>query len=123
MTDQVNPTLQKIEDIFKSYVWDLILKAGLSALFVDVPVLGLPVIKQTIIFVVTTITDYFYKYLKLYVDFGAITFLNDAHEKAYETASLNLKLVAIDHGVDSDEFKAAREKAKDSLASFVHYNG
>ena len=58
----------------------------------------------------------------LVVDVGAIQLLNTQHQSVYNDASLKLKIIAHDKGIESDEFKNAREVAKISMSKFTRVN-
>ena len=52
-----------------------------------------------------------------------IQFKNDKFQREWDSASVKLKIVAMNHGVDSPEFKEERKKnveALTKLVSFVH---
>lgn len=59
--------------------------------------------------------------MKLAVDLEAITLVNAEHKRDYDKASVVLKIIAIDKGIDSDEFKKARDNAKIALSKYVRF--
>lgn len=119
MTIQTNPPLSQAEQIFKDLVWDPAVEAGQALLFSQVPFLGGPVIGTLSRSLISTISNWFFTQIKLFVDVSAIKLNNADHQAAFDKASLVLKVIAHDKGIDSNEFKAARENAKIALAKFT----
>lgn len=109
------------EDLFKSLVWDLILKAVIDAICAAVPLLAFPPVKWILSFLITKFTDQFYEAVKLQIDMQSIIIKNAEHLSAYNKASATLKIIAHDKGIDSEEFKNARENAKLALSKFVRF--
>lgn len=122
MSEQANPDLQKIEDVFKKLFWESLSLGLESALFSAAPYLNVWPLRPVISFVIKSLTDRIYGILKLAIDLAAIRFLNDEHQRAFDAAMVSLKIIAHDKGIESDAFIQARERAKESLARFVHYN-
>jgi hypothetical protein len=123
MTTEANPTLGKFENLFKEWVWDNLVEAGLTALFTQVPALAVWPIKPILSYIIRLYADRLFSAIKLCVDLQAIAFVNEAHKRAFDKASVTLKIIAHDKGLDSPEFKNARENAKTELAKYVHFNG
>jgi len=123
MTTNANPTLGKVEDLFKDLVWDNLVQVALTAFFAYATFLNIPVIRQAVTKIVTLFTDLLFKYMKLYVDLGAITLANDAHESAFVKEVLVLRKIAKSKGMLSKEYLEEKERAKDALAAFVKFNG
>lgn len=123
MSNTVNPTLEFAQQSFKSLVWDGVIDASLSALFVQAPYLNVWPLRQIITGISRLATDKVFAMLKLTVDLQAIVFLNTHHKAAFDNAFVKLKILARDKGIDSPEFKKAKEDAKIDLARFLHFNG
>lgn len=83
--------------------------AGENWLEVEVPFLELPVIKQLDEAVINEITDALFNYVILVIDVTAIKLVNTIHQSAYDTASLKLRVIAQNEGINSDAYKQARE--------------
>lgn len=112
MSEIANPTLGKAEDLFKSFVWTpfidgLLTQHGLN---------WWPLSAMA-----RLLTDKIFEKLRLIVDLGAISFVNKEHEKAFNTESVKLHIIAKAKGLDSPEYREAKERAKDALGSFVRY--
>ncbi len=118
MTETIDPNLKKAEDLFHLLLWGPILEAQLAAMFVANPWMNLPIVKQIITGLVHLFSDKLYTSLVMFVDLQAVTILNEAHQKAFVRADIELMVIAHSKGVNSDEYKACREKAK---ALFVSY--
>lgn len=113
MTTIVTPSIGRAEDLFKSFVWDNIVTAALTSLGLNFWPLN-----SILRFISTKIFDQ----IRLAFDLSAIVFLNQLHKDAFDREMVKLKIVAVDHGIDSEEFKKAKEDAKAVLAKFVAYN-
>lgn len=120
MTTTAYKTLTTVEQVFKDLVWNPAIKAGEIALEGEVPFFALPVISSIEEGAINIITDWLYNQLVLLVDVAAIRLVNAAHQEAYDEASERLKIIAIDKGIDSDEFKKAREQAKIEMSKFTN---
>lgn len=116
----VNPTLTLAENIFKSLVWDSILDAQLAALYADAPYL-LP-IKWLIDPLAKMFENRFFSGFRTTIDVAAIKLLNAEHASAMQDASVRLAVIAHDKGINSDEFKKAREADKIALSRFTRIN-
>ena len=114
MTTQVNPTLENVESIFKGLAWDNLVSGVLLYFKIDVWPLNS---------FIRLITDKLFDLFKTSFDLQAIVFINDQHKDAFTKAMVTLKIIAHDKGIDSQEFRKAKENAKEYLAQFVHFNG
>lgn len=121
MSDVAFKPLTEAEKLFKELVWNPGVALGEKALEGYVPFFTLPVIRSLEEGTINLISDWLYSQFVLAIDITAIKFVNAEHQAAYEKASLQLKIIAHESGVDSDAFRKATEDAKASLASFVHF--
>lgn len=110
-------------DLFKDLVWNALVKAALSKLFAAVPLLGWGPIGFVITWIATRYADELYDGIKLFINIELIAFRNKEFEKMYANASVKLKIIAKDHGIESEEFKNARVQNRKSLEDFARYNG
>lgn len=120
MTDSAFPTLTTDEQIFHDLVWIPMLTAGETWLEGAVPVLALPVIKQVDEAALGAIARWLFNQLVLIVDITAIKLVNAAHQSAYDSASLQLKIVSEESGVNSDAYRQAQAKALSALSAFTN---
>lgn len=123
MTTTVNPTLSLSEQLFFDLVWSPLVDAGIAALDAEVPAFAVWPLSTLTNSTIHALSSYLFSQIKLLVDVTAIQLINDAHESAYQAASLKLAIIAHDKGVDSNEFIQARNAAKIALSQFVHFNG
>lgn len=123
MTENVNPILGKIEYVFEILVWDNMVEAGIVSMFAMVPALGIWPIGPIIKYLVRMFSGQLYEKLRLVVDINAISLIDDAHKREFDKAAVKLAIIAKEKGIDSREFKTARERAKVDLAQFVHFDG
>lgn len=120
MSEQVNPSIALGERIFKDLAWDMAVQGVLAYLFSGAP--WLAPFKRIISALVTHFTDKLFEFLRLEFDVTAIGILRADHRAAYERASATLKIMAIDHGIESPQFQQAREAAKLALSKFGRFN-
>ncbi len=117
------PALSTAEQIFKDLIWDPGIKAGELALEGAVPFLALPVVSGLEEFVIKELSDWMFNNFILLIDLTAIKLVNAEHQAAFDKAAVDLKIIAYDKGIDSPEFKAAREDAKATLNKYVRISG
>lgn len=122
MTNVAYKPLSAAERIFKDLIWTPGVLAGELAIEGAVPFFALPVIKNIEEGVVNALSDWFFNQFILLIDVTAIRLVNAAHQAAYDSASLQLKVIAYDNGIDSDEFKKARDAAKLALSKFTQFS-
>lgn len=109
-----------MSDIIKSLVWDVVLGAAIDALFVAVPFLNLPVLRQLIRYMLTTFGDYVYKQLDRYVAFTVIDFQTEHQRAEYEKAVAALSTA--NSGGTPEELERAKEEFKKSLSALIRLN-
>lgn len=112
----------ELENLFKSLVWDNLVKAAIKKIFVAAPFLAWGPLGIVAKYVIGKIADKLYEALKEAIDMQRIAFRNKDLRKGYERASVTLRIIAQDRGIDSDEFKKAREEHKKNLAAFVRFS-
>lgn len=122
MTETINPTLTKIEDLVKLLIFDAVLEAQLNAFFIAAPWLNFWPIRQILSGIARMLVDRFYSGLKLFIDVKAIKFLNEDARKDFDNAAVVLAIIAEDKGIDSDEFKKSRLEAKKHFHDLVVYH-
>jgi hypothetical protein len=123
MTTEAIPTLTKAGDLFKDLVWDNLVDAALGALFTALPILKIWPIGPIINSVVRLFADKLFAALQLAIDLQIIAFVNGEHRRAFDDASVKLKIIASSHGIESEEFKKARKEHRDALSKFVRLSG
>jgi hypothetical protein len=123
MTTTAYPSLTHAQQVFKDLIWTPMVKAGETYIEGVLPILAVPVIKQLDEALIGAITDWAFRNLMLIMDVQAIKLVNSAHQSAYDSASLQLKIVAIDHGINSNEYLEACTKASAALSRFTRFGG
>lgn len=108
-------------DTFKTLLWDVLVKELLQKLFVALPFLSYGPLGALITKVLTYATNGLYDSVKLTVDIEQIVLKNAAHQKEFDRASVELKLIAQQKGSDSEDFKKARLAHQAILAQFVRF--
>lgn len=66
--------------------------------------------------------DQLYAAVKLAIDLEVIAFKNEEHKKRFQAASSTLAIIAHDKGIESEDFKNARENARQALSVFVRFD-
>lgn len=122
MSTQTNPSLSAAEDIFKHLVWDPVVESGMVYLFAQAPFLDAPIIGTINRAVIKKVSGWFFLQIRLFIDITGVRLINNEYQTAFEKASVVLKIIAHDKGIDSNEFKAARENAKAALSKFTQFN-
>lgn len=121
MTDQASPAVGEIEDAIQKYGLDSLVQVGLTSLFAAAPALAVWPLKPLITGLANLLSDKLFSFIRLMVDLTVIKFVNDLHQKTFDRQLVALKALARGYGVDSDQFKKARQNAKDAFAELVHF--
>ena len=111
--------LPDIGDIFKDLVWNALVKLAISKLFAAVPWLGWGPIGVIVGWIAGMLAEQLYDAMRMAVDLQLIAFKNDKLRKAFDGASVTLKIIAKDKGITSPEFQEARKAHREVLATFV----
>lgn len=119
MTTSAYAPLTQAEKIFKDLIWDPVFRLGEGYLEGVAPFFALPIVRTLEEGVINEISDYIFSNLALIIDVTAIRLINAAHQSAYDTASVELAIVAQESGIESDAFKQARDAAKVALSNFT----
>lgn len=85
------------------------------------PVLAAPVLKQLDEAAIGAVTDWVFNQLVLIIDIAAIKLINSAHQSAYDSASLQLAVIAQEKGITSDAFIQARKTAALAMSAFTEF--
>lgn len=111
-----------LSTIFKSLVWDVAIKKYSFELLASLAIsptgfLGI-VITKAIIHLTEKLYPIFTKMIKV----GEVKLSNEVHQRIYEKAQYKLKVIAIEKGIDSDEFKKQRDIEHDKLVNAIVYS-
>lgn len=121
MTDVAFPALSEAEQVFYDLVWEPMVKAGEIWLETDAPFFSLPIIKQAEEEIIQLVADWVFRKIILFMDLAAVRFKNADLQVAYDKAFVALKIIAIDKGLDSPEYKKAKEDAKAALSQIARF--
>lgn len=108
-------------NIFEDLIWKAVVAAALKLLFAAVPWLGWGPIGWIVWFLANKFAEMLFQVLSDFINFEAIVIKKHGLAKEYATQSILLKNLADSKGIDSDEFKAQREKAKLALSKFIQF--
>lgn len=109
------------DDLFKDLIWQPIVKLILAELFKLLPFLAWGPLGPIVTLIVTYLAEKIFTAVKLFVDLQVISLKNKEHQAAYDRASVSLKIIAKDKGIDSPEFRKARDENKAALSDFVKF--
>lgn len=113
----------KVLDTFKTLVFDRLVDLAIAQIIGLAPFLAFGPIAFIIRKVVVYITDKLYAGLQETINFQYVLLKNAQLHKAYVDASANIRDIAKAKGIDSPEFRKARDEHKIALAKFVRYTG
>jgi hypothetical protein len=121
VTTEVVPS--QLTSVLNELLWKPLVKAGLAKLFAAVPFLGWGPIGWAVTLVVNLFAEKLFEAVRLAIDLQAIVLLNEEHRKAFDKASVVLKIVGTEKGIESDEFENQRQLAEDAMDKFVSHIG
>ncbi len=113
------PELVSAEELFKGGVWDTLVDLGLAALFAEAPYLNIPILRDGIKWLIRKFTDAMFTFFQEFVNLKYVFLHNLGMQKKFTEHALALKGLAIEKGLDSKEYKDAREEHKKALAEKV----
>lgn len=121
MTEQINPQIGQIESLFKEAVWDAAVESALASLFVAAPWMNTWPLRGIVRGLTLMLTNRIFSLLRLVIDLQVIQLLNSEHKQAFAREAVKLRIIAIDKGLNSPEYKRAKEDAKASLSRFIQF--
>ena len=113
----------KALDVFHDLVYVQIVKMATDSIIALAPWLAIPPVAWIVTQVVSYVAGVLYGFLRDTVNFEYIMLTNEVHHAAFVKASLDLKAIAAAKGIDSPEFRKARDEHKTALAVFVRNSG
>lgn len=125
MTTGVTPALSNIEDVFGNVVWDNLVDLELEAFF-SLPCFAwcrIWPIGPIIRYVVHRYSTKFYARFRTFIDITVIKIMDTAAKNEFEKQALMLKVIEIDRGLNSQDYKDAKEKARTSFLEFIKFRG
>lgn len=112
----------KVLDVFKELVFDQLVKNIIAKIVGLAPFLAWGPIAFIVTKVVTYLAGMVYDELKDAVNMKYIMLKNERYHAEFVAANGELRDIAKTKGIDSPEFKEAREKRKKTLADLARYD-
>lgn len=109
-------------DIFKSLVFDQLVKMAISQIVGLAPFLAFGPIAFIVGKVVTYVAEKLYEGFKDYINIELIILKNAADHRAFVDAQVELKKIALAKGIDSEEFRSANAVHKKAFADLMRYD-
>ncbi len=106
---------------FQELLWSTLINAALKGLFALLPALGWGPVGYIVTWVVGYFSDILFKGLSEVLDLEKIAIKNNELRQAYDRASVTLAILARDKGIDSPEYREARNENKDALSKLVRW--
>jgi branched-subunit amino acid permease len=112
-----------LSSVFKKFVWDLTAKEVINSFLTSLAISTTGPISVIAFKILIPVLDKFYELFIKQVKLETIKLVNDSHQKALDTSMVKLKIVAIESGINSKEFKDAHEIEKKKFYSAVESSG
>ena len=113
----------KVLDPFKDIVWDVVISRILGELISKyLGVLGAGFLGSIVKRIFIGFADKIYEAIREVINMRVIVLKNEAAQKEFDRASVALKQIANSHGIDSEEFKKAREDEIKVLQKLVQFD-
>jgi hypothetical protein len=111
-----------VEVLFKTLIWDNLIRAATKKLFAALPFLAWGPLGWLTNYIIAKYAEILYVALSDTTKMHLIQIRNKELEKQFHIASIDLRLTAMNHGEDSEEYQRVRELTKDRLARFISFN-
>ncbi len=106
-------------DVFKDLVWDNLILAAKVELFAAFPFLAVPPISWAVSYIIDRLSGILYTAMKEFVNVEMIILRNEAAKAAFTRSSVTLKIIALNKGIESKEYKDARAENVTYMQDFV----
>lgn len=123
MTTQVDPTSAAIEDLYADMVWTPLTNSLIAMVFAAVPWLAIIPLSWIVSALIKALMGLLLKLMRLGADDVLIYFKNASHRAAFDDATVELKLLANEKGINSSDYLNNKQNARDSLSQFVAFIG
>jgi len=110
-----------MSEIFKSLIWDSLVSLALKQLFKAIPFLGWGPIGAIVSWFAFKFANMIFDHVEMFINFQLIAFKNEKLAKEYGAAAVTLKEIGESKGIESEEFKNARQAHKESLARLIKF--
>lgn len=111
-----------ISVVFKSMVWDVLLKKAISQMMVSLVISPTGFLGVLLTKVIIYVANKLYPIIVEFIKIESVVIKDEIHQKQYEHAQLKLKLIARKSGINSQEFKDAHEIEKNALYKLIKFN-
>lgn len=112
-------------DLFKSLVWDNLVKAAIAFLLSNIGIAATGflggIVTGFVTEVVMLICNQLYAGLSMFVDLQVIQIRNDIDRAKFEAASEKLAIVWSEYGANSKEYQEAHEVEKNAFYKLVSF--
>ena len=119
---QQTQLLNSSVDAVKELIWSVYVKKAMGQIFIAVPFLGWPPFALLINHLILTFSDYLYESLKAFLSEEMILFKNKQAQEQFSKSALILNQIAKSKGIDSQEFREARNENKKLLENLIRYD-
>jgi hypothetical protein len=116
-----NQKLTTVDGIIQKAIFDVALISLEDFVYVQMPWMKLPIIKQVFTAFLNWIANFIYKYLSQVANFTVIDLQTDQEKSAYDSAVSGIKIAHISG--DANALQVAKEKFKVTLGSLIHFDG
>lgn len=106
----------------KDVAWAALVKLATARLIAALPFLGFGPLGWITGAVVAMVGSAVYDSMAEAFNLTHISFKNEAAQRAYDTASVKLKLIARDFGIESEEFKTLRAENVKALSALIKFD-
>ena len=123
MSEGIDPKITKIEDAILKLLFRPLVQLGVNAAFVKWPFLNTWPLRFFVRYFIEKYSEAWFEDARTEFDLSQIKPRNEKSKADYDKEVLNLKIIAREKGITSDEFEKARLVAESKFAKFVRYNG
>jgi hypothetical protein len=116
-----NGAIEAVDSIIQAAIFDVALTALKTYLYVQMPWLSYPIIKQVFGAFLNWIAGYIYAYLTQVANFTVIDLQTDQEKSAYAGAVTQLKAAQISG--DPHALQKAKDQFKSTLGNLIHFDG
>lgn len=119
MATNPNPIDSTLVNLFKSLVWDSLVKKLIASILTKLMLTATGPLGWFVGTVVTKISDQLFVIFSMFADVSTIRLRNAIHQKQFDDASEKLGIVLAEHGPNSQEFQNAHAKEQDAFYNLI----
>ena len=110
------PELIAAEDLFKASIWDTLVDLAIGALFAKFPFLNIFLVRDAIKWLLHKFSDEMFEFLADMLNLLYVVLKNKSLQKQFIDHALRLKGIALESGIDSPAYLAARKEHQQAFA-------